>query len=107
MGRVEVDAAEELARLVKDGVTADELERAKQGYLQARQVGRASDQALTGMLTNLRQLDRTMAYDAEMDKKIAALTPETVNAALRSHIDPTKLSVVVAGDFGTKPDVKP
>ena len=107
MPRVELAAAEELARLLKDGVTADELERAKQGYLQARQVGRASDQALTGMLGSLRQLDRTMAYEADLDKKVAGLTVESVNAALRNHIDPTKLSVVEAGDFGEKPVVKP
>ncbi|HEY3860641.1 MAG TPA: pitrilysin family protein [Verrucomicrobiae bacterium] len=100
MGRLEKAAAEELDRLLKDGVTPDELEQAKQGYLQARKVGRASDPALTAMLSSLRQLNRTMAYDAEMDQKIKALTPDSVAAAWRSHIDPKDLTVVVAGDFG-------
>ena len=102
MGRVEKAAKEELDRLLQDGVTQEELDKAKQGYLEARQVGRSSDQALTGMLSNLRQLDRTMAFDADMDKKIEALTPEAVDAALRNHIDAKKLTVVVAGDLGAK-----
>ena len=99
MSRLETAAREELDRLLRDGVTKEELEQAKQGYLQARQVGRTSDQALTSVLSNLRQLNRTMTYEAELDQKIEALTPETVGAALRKHIDAQKLSVVVAGDF--------
>jgi len=99
MGRVETAAQEELERMLRDGVSKEELEQAKQGYLQARQIGRASDQALTAMLSNLRQLNRTMGYEADMDQKIEALTPEAVSAAWKKHIDAKKLSVVVAGDF--------
>jgi zinc protease len=99
MSRVEIAAREELDRLLRDGVTQEELEQAKQGYLQSRKVGRTTDQALIGILSNLRQLDRTMAFEADMDQKIEGLTPEKVTAALRSHIDAKKLAVVVAGDF--------
>jgi zinc protease len=102
MSRVEKAAQEELERLLRDGVSKEELEKAKQGYLQARKVGRASDQALTGMLSSLRQLNRTMAYEADMDQKIEALTPDAVAAAWRNHIDAKKLTVVVAGDFAAK-----
>jgi zinc protease len=102
MGRVEKAAQEELDRLLADGVTEEELAQAKKGYLQARQVGRTSDVALTGMLSTLRQLNRTMNHDAELEQKIEGLTSETVAAALRKHIDPKKLTVVVAGDFGAK-----
>jgi len=102
MSRVEIAAREELDHLLRDGVTVEELAQAKQGYLQSRKVGRTTDQALTGLLSSLRQLDRTMAYEADMDQKIEALTPEAVTAALRSHIDAKKLAVVVAGDFGAK-----
>jgi zinc protease len=107
MGRVEKAAQEELERLIRDGVTADELARAKQGHLQAQKVGRSNDAALAGLLSNLRHLDRTMAYEAELEKKIAALTPEQVNAALQKHIDPKKLVIVTAGDFEAKTPVNP
>lgn len=102
IGRVEKCAQEELERLLHDGVTKEELENAKQGYLQAQKVGRASDTALAGILTNLRHLGRTMAFEADIEKKINGLTVEQVNAALRKYIDPKKLVIVTAGDFETK-----
>jgi zinc protease len=102
MSRVEKAVQEELDRLVSDGVAANELAQAKTGYLEARKVGRASDTALAGILTSLRQLNRTMTYEAEIDQKIEALTPEMVGVALRKYVDAKRLTVVVAGDFGAK-----
>jgi zinc protease len=67
-------------------------------------VGRSSDSALASTLSGLRHLDRTMAWQADLEKKIAALTPGEINAALRKHIDPKKLVVVAAGDFEVKSD---
>jgi zinc protease len=103
MAKLEKCVADELDRLLRDGVTAEELDQARQGYLQTQKVGRSSDGALAGTLAALRHLGRTMAWDAELEKKIAALTPDQVNAALRKHIDPKKLVVVAAGDFESKP----
>jgi zinc protease len=102
IAKLENCVQDELARLLRNGVTADELDKARQGYLQARKVGRSSDSALAGTLSGLRHLDRTMAWEADLEKKIAALTPDQVNAALRKHIDPKKLVVVAAGDFEAK-----
>jgi len=42
---------------------------------------------------------RTFAYDAELERRIAALTPEQVNAAVRKYLDYNKLTIVKAGDF--------
>ncbi len=102
IGRVEQATREELDRLLRDGVTKAELDQARQGWLQSQKVSRSSDIALTGMLSNLRYVDRTMMWDADLEKKIEALTPEQVQAALRRHIHPDKLVIVTAGDFGTK-----
>ncbi len=99
MGRVEKAAREELERLLRDGVTPDELEKAKQGHLQAQKVSRANDAALAGLLSNLRHAGRTMTYEAELEKKIEALTPEQIQAAMKKHIEPTRLVIVTAGDF--------
>ncbi|MEJ0089801.1 MAG: pitrilysin family protein [Limisphaerales bacterium] len=99
--RVEVAAREELERLLRDGVTQEELDKARDGYLQARKIGRADDQSLAGMLSRLRSLDRTAAFEAEMDKNIQALTPDQVNAALKKYIDPNHLFIVTAGSFKT------
>jgi zinc protease len=107
MSRLEVAAQEELARLLQGGVTPEELDKAKQGYLQAQKVGLANDATLAGVLSNLRYLDRTMAWEAELDKKIESLTPQQVNDALQKHVDPKHLIVVTAGDFESKTAATP
>jgi zinc protease len=98
--RLQVCALEEVERLLREGVTADELGTAREGYLQSMKVGRSSDAALVGSLNGLRHLDRTMLWEADLEKKISELTPEQVATALRRHIDPKKLVIVNAGDFG-------
>ena len=103
MAHLAQDVQEELAKILHDSVTADEVEKAKQGFLQAQKVARSSDAALAGILTNLRHLNRTMSWEAEFDKKIASLTADQVGAALKKAIDPRKLVIVQAGDFETKP----
>jgi len=96
--RLQQCAVEELDRLLRDGVTVDELNRAREGYLQALKVARANDPALATKLGGLRHLNRTMAWESDLEKHIAGLTPEQVNSALK-RIDPQKLVVVTAGDF--------
>jgi len=100
LARLRICAIEELERMLRDGVTADELDKAREGYLQSMKVGRSSDAALAGSLGSLRHLGRTMLWEADFEKKIAALSPEQVGAAMKRHIDPKKLVVVAAGDFG-------
>ena len=40
-----------------------------------------------------------MQFQADLEQKIQALTPDAVVTALRKHVDPKRLSVVTAGDF--------
>ena len=97
--RVVKAAREELDRLLRDGLSTEELAHARTGYLEALKMSRSNDIALAGILSNLRHLGRTMAYEADFEKKIAALTPAQVLTALKQHLDPGKLIVVTAGDF--------
>ena len=85
-------------------MTSEELAKAKEGYLQARKVSRSSDVALAGILSDLRYLKRTMAFEADLEKKISTLTTNQVQTAFKKHIDPKKLVIVSAGDFETKAD---
>ncbi|MGD9722332.1 MAG: M16 family metallopeptidase [Pirellulales bacterium] len=100
--KVNVAVAEELAKLLADGITQEELTRAQQGYLQQQQVARTDDGALAGVLADLLFTDRTMQYYAQLESQIAALKPAEVGEALRKNIDPKKLVVVDAGDFSAK-----
>jgi zinc protease len=97
--RVEKAIREELARAVGEGFSADEVEAAKISVLEARRLARSQDRALASRLSNYLFVKRSFAWDIDFEKKIAALTPAQVNAALRKHIDPARLSVVVAGDL--------
>ena len=103
MGKVETAIREEFERLLKDGVTAEELEQAKQGYLQTLKVHRTTDGALANLLNDCSHDGRTMKYYADLEKQISGLTPDAVSAAARKHLDPKKLSIVTAGDFEAKP----
>jgi len=90
---------EEVDRVLKDGFTAAEVAEAKKGLLQSRQVSRAQDGVLARTLALDLYLGRTLAWDAEIEKKLAALTPEEIGAAMRKRLDPSRFTVVKAGDF--------
>src|SRR5262245_45458310 len=90
---------EEFARALKDGLTAQELDDTRKGWLQAWAASRAKDGELAGHINGLMLRDRTLAWQAEFEEKVKALTPDEVNRALRRHIDPERMIVVKAGDF--------
>jgi zinc protease len=100
--KVDKAIREELEKLLKDGVTAEELARAKKGYLQSQAVNRTNDRQLGDILSGTLFADRTMQFYAAQEKQIEALTAEQVVAALRKHIEPKRFVVVTAGDFGAK-----
>jgi len=97
--RLEAAFKEEIARALKDGFTEDEVQAAKSGWLQSRQVSRAQDNELAGRLSGYLFLNRTLAWDADFEKRVLALTPAEIVAALRRRLDPAKITIVKAGDF--------
>jgi zinc protease len=97
--RVEAALNEELRRAFADGFTAQEVEAGKKGFLQARALARSNDATVASRLVSYLVLGRTFAWDEELERKVAALTPQGVLEAMRRHIDPAKLSVIKAGDF--------
>jgi len=97
--KVVTGVEEELARLLKDGVTSAELERTKTGYIQQQHNQRTNDMAVSAILAENLFIGRTMQFEADLEQKIKALTPAVVEAALRKHLDPKQLSIVTAGDF--------
>jgi zinc protease len=101
--KLEAAFKEEIARMLKDGFTAEEVEAAKSGYLQSRQVSRAQDNELLNRSNTYLFLGRTWQWDADFEAKIKALTPEQINAAMRKFVDPSKLVIYKAGDFAKNP----
>ena len=106
--KLEAAFREEIQKVLDEGFLADELEIAKQGYLQSRQLSRAQDPSLLGALTQGLYLDRTLMWDAELEERIQALTVEEINSAVRRYLDLSKMTIVKAGDFeGAKAKVIP
>jgi zinc protease len=97
--RLETAVKEEIARALADGFTEEEVKAAKAGWLQSNQVTRAQDNSLAGRLNNVAYLNRTLAWDAELESIVASLTPAEIKAAMAKYISPEKISFVKAGDF--------
>jgi zinc protease len=102
MAKLEAAFREELARALKDGFTAEEVALAKSGTIQQRLQTRAQDSALAGGWAYNLHLGRTFAFSKAFEDRLSALTVADVNAALRKHLDPARLTVVKAGDFKRK-----
>ncbi|WP_153557176.1 M16 family metallopeptidase [Roseimaritima sediminicola] len=90
---------EEIRKILDEGVTEDELQRAKQAYLGTQRVQRSDDANVASLLLRTMFNERTMAYHAELEEQVEALTVEQVNEAVRRYIDPDQLVIAVAGDF--------
>lgn len=96
--RVEAETREELDRMLRDGFGAEEVRLAKQGYRQEQVLARSEDGALAaGWVYNL-DLGRTYEFRRRFDAAVEALTPDQLDAVVRKALDPSRLSVVIAGD---------
>ena len=94
---------EELAKMLGEGFSDTELTDARNGWLQSRNVSRSQDRELVGRLSGYLYLDRTLEWDADFEKRVAALTVADVNAAVKRWIKPEAITIVEAGDFEKKP----
>ena len=97
--RIESLVQEELTKALKEGFREEEVNVAKRGFLEARQVARGQDAALAGRLQSYLVLGRSLDWDRQLENRISELTSEQIVAALRRHIDLRRLSSIKAGDF--------
>ncbi len=97
--KVEAALKDELQKALKDGFTQKEMDADRDGWLQSQQVDRSDDRSLLNIIATRDYNDRTLAWDEQLEKKVAALTPDDVVAAMRRHLDPAQMIIVKAGDF--------
>ncbi|TVS14131.1 MAG: insulinase family protein, partial [Wenzhouxiangella sp.] len=90
---------EELNRVIDEGFEDDEIETGRRGLLQQRELRRSNDASLVGTLNANLYLDRDMFRQQRFEEALQALSSEEVNAAVRRHFDPERISYAVAGDF--------
>ena len=97
--KLEAAWKEELAKMLQEGITEDELKQAKSGYIQYRTSGRAEDSRLVTTLNGYLFLDRKMMWDQDIDDKLQKLSAAQINAVMKKYLVPGKVSFVKAGDF--------
>jgi len=90
---------EEVDLLVAKGISEEELEQAKKGYLQSLAVQRTTDGSILGLLATSTYEKTTMADQAKYEANIRELTAKKVGQALKKHINPKRLTIITAGDF--------
>lgn len=96
--KLEQAVREEIERMLKDGFSQKDVDDARNGLLQERLVTRSDDAAVAGAWVGLLDAGRTFAFSKQLEDRLRALTPADVNAAVRRHIDPAKISAAIAGD---------
>ena len=99
LGKLEQAFRQELDKALQDGFTAEEIAAAKTSWLQGQATNRAQDGALAGRLASNLFYGRDLAWQAELETKVKALTNEQIVAVLRKILEPAKLNIVKAGDF--------
>jgi zinc protease len=97
--KVEASFKDEMALLLKNGFNDAEIAAAKTSWLQAQQLNRDQNGGLANRLAVLTRFGRTMAWDAEFEKKVQSLTSAQITAALRKHIDLSAMTFMKGGDF--------
>jgi zinc protease len=100
--KVQAGFDEELARFVKDGITPAELVEAKQAILAERVTARASDASLASNWMFKLDQGRTFVWSVDQDARLAALTLDQVNAAIRKWIVPASINWSIAGTFDSQ-----
>ena len=90
---------EELDRLMKDGITEQELKDATSGYLQGRKVSRSQDRELVGRLNSYLFLNRDILWDRDLEYRVTKLDVKQVNDAIRRWMKPENIYIIQAGDF--------
>ena len=100
IAKVETALREELEKALKDGFTADELAKAKADWQKSFAQILIQDASLVSrLLSHLDSGLTLLTWDKAFEERMLALTPEQMLTALRKHMDPSKLTIVKAGDF--------
>jgi zinc protease len=101
-GRIDTVLRQEIDKAIKGGFTMDELQKSVNSWLEQNKTSLGSNEYLAYLLRSYLRDERDIADFLQFESKVKALTPESVNAAMRKYFDPSKLVLIYAGDFVKK-----
>lgn len=88
---------DEMERFVDGGITADELSEKQTTIVGSFKVGLATTGGMAASLLYNAERHFPVSYLDEYPDYVEALQLEAINRAIRAHLDPTQLSVSIAG----------
>jgi zinc protease len=97
--KVEASFKDELKTILEKGYTDAEVEAAKKSWLLSREVSRTQDSELAGRMATQRLHNRTMAFDADLEAKVATLTAAQIRQTMSKLLNPETMNYFRAGDF--------
>jgi zinc protease len=89
---------EEIDKMTTGKVSAEELKRAKDGFIKDQDTSLSDDNNVKEMLVTQAYRGRTTAYTKEMRAKVQAVSADDIQRVAKKYLDPKRLTVVDAGD---------
>ena len=90
---------EEVARLVRDGLTAQELDESRRFLVGSIPRALETNAAIANFLQTEAFHGLGLDYDARLPGLLGAVTMDEVNAAARRAMDPDRATIVIAGPY--------
>ena len=90
---------EEILRLVREGLTAEELDESRQYLIGSIPRSLETNAAIANFLQVAQFFGLGLDYDVRLPDLLRAVTLDAVNAAARQLLDPERASVVIAGPY--------
>ena len=95
---------EEIEKYCREGITDEELDVQKNFFAGNYRVNLGSNAGIAGSLVAAERFGYGPSYLDEYPERMRKVTREQVNEAIKKHLHPDKLNVVVAGDLVKLPE---
>ncbi len=96
-------ARDEIARIVEEGPTTDELVDERSAMAGSYRVGLATPAGMAREITRIARHGLPMSRLDSLPEEVLATSDDAVRAALHRHLDPSHLSLAVAGSLVDPP----
>jgi zinc protease len=90
---------EEVSRLIREGVTDEELAKAREAWRRDFELNLGDDAEFTSELVSLEENGRSLGYYKQVLVRMESLTAADVNRVLRDRLGAAEFLSVQAGDF--------
>ena len=90
---------EEVARLLRDGVSEKELNESRQYLVGSMPRALETNDGIATFLQTVEFFDLGLDYDARLPDLLRAVTVDDVHAAARRVLDPDRATIVIAGPY--------